>query len=127
MRRPFTQKIFQTLRKSICAIFFALAAMSAHAKPAPSHSVSVSVTNRCPAQITYHIDNNWGSAYTGNYAIAPGVPQKYIFSSNNDEEYYTISYRGAVCVINYPLIRDRWSLDAVITGCNLPVPKCTLV
>ena len=109
------------------------ASMSA-AAPAPSHAVSVQVVNLCNIPIVTHIDNNWGSQYTGDYNI-PAAGSKdeqgnkndrigFIFSSNNDEEFYTISYQGATCKVDYPMIRDYWMLDAFISGCN-KTPKCS--
>jgi hypothetical protein len=107
----------------------------AYAKPAPSHAIDIVVINKCATPITFHVDNNWGSMYTGNHNLAAdgskddqGNPidrAGLIFSSNNDEEFYTVSYQSATCKVDYPMIRDKWTIDAIISGCDT-TPKCEL-
>ncbi|MCD6039821.1 MAG: hypothetical protein K0S27_1221 [Gammaproteobacteria bacterium] len=107
------------------------------AHPMPSRSVFVTVTNLCDIPIQFHVDNNWGSIYTGDHLIQAAGNVKedqgrntpidvvnFIFSSNNNEEFYTVSYQGATCTIDYPIIRDYYFLDIFIAGCNR-APTCS--
>jgi hypothetical protein len=115
----------------------ALLAPSALAGPAPSKSILVTVVNTCASPISVYLYNNWGSMYTGNHSIPqkgaktpegdPDNIRGFIFSSNNDEEYYTISYQNATCKVDYNTIASpRWNISAIISGCD-STPKCSLV
>ena len=94
-------------------------------KPAPSHTVSLKVVNHCGSPMTVHVDNNIGSQQTGDYQIATNVSQGFILNSNNDEEYYTFTYRNATCKVDYSLIQDRWFLDAIFSNCD-SLTRCDL-
>jgi hypothetical protein len=103
-------------------------------KPAPSHTVSVNVHNTCNMPITFRVDNNYGSQQSGNYTLAKaGTPNKdgqigdtvgFFFNANNDEEFYTITYRGATCKVDYGMMRDYWFLDAYLGGCGTAPATC---
>jgi hypothetical protein len=120
---------------SLLLATLALAVTCAQAHPAKSSTVDVRVVNHCDKQIQFHIDNNWGSSYTGDYTLEPAGTVdadgrarnnlSFFFNSNNDEEAYTVSFKNAVCTVDYPKIRDHWFLDANIYDCNTS-PRCVL-
>ncbi len=128
--------------KKLLARAFALTALvcsvsATYATQAPTHFVDVTVLNTCAKPITFSINNNWGSMYTGTYNLnsvgtkdeqgSPANSKSFVFEASNDEEYYTVSYQTASCKVGYNLIRDKWDLTAVITGCDGGTPRCTLI
>jgi len=124
-----TTKLFALLLSGLAA------ASVSYAKPAPTHYVDVTVVNTCSKPITFQIDNNWGSMLSGSHGVGAYGSKTpdgkaaniagFIFSSSNDEEYYTISYQGASCVVNYAMITNRWSMDVAISKCDT-TPTCKI-
>lgn len=104
----------------------ALFSSTVFAKAADSHTVAVTAENLCSKPISVKIYNNWGSVYSGEYTFNPHDQTHYFFNSNNDEEYYTLSYKNAVCKIDYPMIRDYWHLNVYFDNCDTK-PTCKVI
>jgi len=104
------------------------------AHPAPPHAADLRVVNTTNHSVSFQIGNNWGTLYdqpnlsymldasgtkdaNNNPTDASGFP----INSNNDEEYYTVTYEGSICRIDYALIRDLWIIKVTLSDSE---PHC---
>ncbi len=110
-------------------------ASPALAQETDDHQVRVDVINMINHPINYHIDNNIYSIWTGDYDLLtrgardennqPTDGDTYIFSSKDTSEYYTISYKGATCKIDYSMIAYHWLLQVTFSGTDAN-PHCDI-
>lgn len=111
---------------SSLAIFSLSSIAFAVGKPAPIHYLQLFVHNSCNQPIDVAVDDNKGTVYKGNYHFESNKGGQFNLRSSDDEEYYTFTYKNAVCVVNYKIIsQPDYSMYATFSDCN-STPHCKI-